>query len=97
MFGTKKPAPTFPAGELNDRLSQLIAAASAAGLGSTAIAETLEAKAQTLRVNAAMCWIHDSVPRTVPPKVSTVEALRDALLLRRAGPRCCRSRSFAPE
>ena len=56
MFKPKNPTPpTFPAaGEFEDRLSHLIAAATAAGVSVDRVSDILEMQAQALRVNAAL-------------------------------------------
>jgi hypothetical protein len=52
----------FPRGEFRDRLDQLLAAASRAGISDSALAESLHRCADALAVRAAMRWVHPSVP-----------------------------------
>jgi hypothetical protein len=69
MFGkTSNKTTPFPREEFRDRLDALLAAASAAGMSDAAIAESLEWRAEALRVNAAVNWTHSGIA----PKYTTV-------------------------
>jgi hypothetical protein len=77
----RKPE-NFPRQEFRDRLDQLLAAASHAGVSDDILADALQRRADALRVSAAVGWRHPSAPvkyETVGGSGNVVERLKSAI------------------